>query len=376
VTVTSGHCTVLAGNTSITVTHGYGDTPTSVWAQPKDDLGGRSWHIPDADIGALTFKLYITSMDIGSDHLFRWICAKAEMTEGNAQIVAGDTSVVVNHGYGSAPTGIWVTPKEDLGGRDWWLDTITATQFTLHISTDDPFEDFDFRFMCGSLGSKTVEGNATVLAGSTSIVVNHGFGEVVGPACVWVMPLEELGGRQFYVDTASPTQFTLTISTSDPFEDFSFRFFCYDAIGPGPGPGITGEYPVQGLYAQLFLADGTGPVGTANTVQMLTALGLSWGSGVRRWYEFGQLEAADLLDGPVSWQGKFERAFFTNKYLGSFKLGTVPFIGSIMPIGGTHPAIGGTIIINGGTLTGMTAENESAVYENVDFVMYNLSFVD
>jgi hypothetical protein len=190
------------------------------------------------------------------------------------------------------------------------------------------------------------------------------------------MPLEELGGRQFYVDTASPTQFTLTISTSDLFEDFSFRFFCYDAIGPGPGPGIAGEYPVQGLYAQLFLADGTGPVGIANTVQMLTALGLSWGSGVRRWYEFGQLEAADLIDGPVSWQGHFERAFFTNKYLGSFKLGTVPFIGSIMPIGGTHPAIGGTILLSGGRLTGMTAENEAAVYENVDFVMYNLSFVD
>ena len=93
-TVTSGHCTVLAGNTSVTVTHGYGDTPTAVWAQPKDDLGGRSWYIPDADIGALTFKLYITSADVGSDHLFRYICSKADVTEGNAQIVARDTSVV------------------------------------------------------------------------------------------------------------------------------------------------------------------------------------------------------------------------------------------------------------------------------------------
>lgn len=374
-TVTSGNCTITAGNDSVTVAHGYAGTPTSVWVQPKDDLAGRSWYVPDVDIDATNFILYITSVDLGADHVFRWIAADAEVVAGNAQIAAGNTSVTVNHGYGSAPTAVYITPKDDLGGADWWVDyaAITAVNITIYISSPDPFSNHDFRFICGSCGTKFVEGNCTVVAGDTTVVVTHLFGEITAPKCVWVQPKEELSGRQFYIDYSSvnAVTFTLTISTSDPFEDYSFRFFCYDTITYG----ATGLHPTEGLYANLFLGDGATAVGFA-AVSLLTRADLSWNQDNRRHTDFGGMETNDVLDGQVAWQGKFERAFYQTKYLGSLMEGTCLFVGSLAPIGGTHPIIGGTIVLTGGRLTGMDSANNYAVMEEQEFIIYNLTFID
>lgn len=51
---------------------------------------------------------------------------------GNSTIAATFTSVVVNHGLAVTPTNVVVTPKGNVGYC--WVDTYTATQFTIHCS--------------------------------------------------------------------------------------------------------------------------------------------------------------------------------------------------------------------------------------------------
>jgi hypothetical protein len=58
---------------------------------------------------------------------------------GNAQIAAGENSTVVNHGLGKIPTRVKFTPTSDpgIGAATtfyWWIDTKTATQFTIHTN--------------------------------------------------------------------------------------------------------------------------------------------------------------------------------------------------------------------------------------------------
>ncbi len=52
---------------------------------------------------------------------------------GTATITASTTSVVVNHGLVAAPTKYYAFPSANLG--NCWIDTVTATQMTIHCST-------------------------------------------------------------------------------------------------------------------------------------------------------------------------------------------------------------------------------------------------
>jgi hypothetical protein len=66
---------------------------------------------------------------------------------GNSTITAGLTSVVVAHGIAAgAPTGISVTPTNDSMGVDIWVDTIGATEFTVHTDFAQPL-DIDFSWV-------------------------------------------------------------------------------------------------------------------------------------------------------------------------------------------------------------------------------------
>lgn len=67
-----GTATITAGNTEVTVTHnkGVANTPRVV---PLDDLGGRSFWVPEGDIGVNSFKILISSADF-SDHKFLYAC--------------------------------------------------------------------------------------------------------------------------------------------------------------------------------------------------------------------------------------------------------------------------------------------------------------
>jgi len=67
---------------------------------------------------------------------------------GTATISNGNTSIVVNHGCDYTPSAkdIDVHPIESLGSASfWWVDTITSTQFTIHVNAD-PGQDVDFKW--------------------------------------------------------------------------------------------------------------------------------------------------------------------------------------------------------------------------------------
>lgn len=53
---------------------------------------------------------------------------------GVATVAAGLTSLVVNHGLLSAPSNIQLTPLGNPGAALWWVDTVTATQFAIHLT--------------------------------------------------------------------------------------------------------------------------------------------------------------------------------------------------------------------------------------------------
>lgn len=194
---------------------------------------------------------------------------------------------------------------------------------------------------------------------------------------MWVQVKEELFGRQFFIDYTQVTavQFTLSISTTELTEDFSFRWFCYDEVPPIIPPTATTGESVSGLYANLYLGDGATGAGMV-AARLLTRVDLAWRQNDRRFQPFGSLQTTEVLPGKIEWEGRFERGFYTNKYLGSLIVGTCLFVGSLMPVGGTHPVIGGTFVFTSGHLAGMDAKNNYAVVEGQSFIIYNLTFID
>jgi hypothetical protein len=68
----SGTATVIAGATTVTVTHslGYAPTLTKIMLQPQDDIGGRTLWADTAT--ATTFVINMSSMDI-ADHIIGWL---------------------------------------------------------------------------------------------------------------------------------------------------------------------------------------------------------------------------------------------------------------------------------------------------------------
>lgn len=58
---------------------------------------------------------------------------------GTAIVASGTTSIVVNHGLDVTPTAddVSVTPTNNLGtATKFWIDTLTATQFTINVDAD------------------------------------------------------------------------------------------------------------------------------------------------------------------------------------------------------------------------------------------------
>jgi hypothetical protein len=78
---------------------------------------------------------------------------KKTAESGTATIASGSTSVVVNHGLATTPTRVLVTPRENPTNAVsfWWVDTLTTTQFTIHVNTDPGASnlDFDWRAVIG-----------------------------------------------------------------------------------------------------------------------------------------------------------------------------------------------------------------------------------
>jgi len=65
---------------------------------------------------------------------------------GTVTLLNGNTTITVSHGCDYTPSAgdIQVHPIESLGSASfWWVDTITSTQFTIHVNAD-PGQDVDF----------------------------------------------------------------------------------------------------------------------------------------------------------------------------------------------------------------------------------------
>lgn len=131
----------------------------------------------------------------------------------------------------------------------------------------------------------------------------------------------------------------------------------------------------EGLYAHIFVGTCTcATIGTSSTIALLTGVELSWSQDNKRWYAIGSLHPADVLRGPIQWEGRFRKAYLTNTWLGTFNVGTYVLCGSIVPRGTNTPFILGTVILTGGALSNMEAESNEAVMEDQGFIIYNLTF--
>ena len=73
----------------------------------------------------------------------QWVYAgAASVTSGLATITATNAYVDVTHNLGLTPDlgRLHVTPGEDIGGRYWWVDTISSTTFRLNMSSIDYYD--------------------------------------------------------------------------------------------------------------------------------------------------------------------------------------------------------------------------------------------
>jgi hypothetical protein len=116
-------------------------------------------------------------------------------------------------------------------------------------------------------------------------------------------------------------------------------------------------------------------IGGAN-VGLLDGVTLSWSQDSKRYFPCGSLNAVAIYRGPVSWEGGFKRAFTSTNLMGSFNTGTLSFIGTIFPVGGTNPLIAGTILLSGGNLNNLEREQLDVAEEEHKFVIYNMTFTD
>jgi len=124
----------------------------------------------------------------------------------------------------------------------------------------------------------------------------------------------------------------------------------------------------EGLYGVFAM----GNIGTA----LLTGCSLRWRQTKRRFYPSGSILPTQVLRGVIEWTLGFRKAFCSIANLGSFNVGTYEFIGTLYPRGGTNPLVKGTVALNSGSLLNMEAENEAAVVEEHEAMIFNLTFTD
>lgn len=65
---------------------------------------------------------------------------------GTATVANASTSIVVNHGLAATPTDIQISPAENPTNAVtyWWVDTLTASNFTINVNADPGASNLDF----------------------------------------------------------------------------------------------------------------------------------------------------------------------------------------------------------------------------------------
>jgi hypothetical protein len=87
---------------------------------------------------------------VGDLHITgRYYSDYVSQNQGVAIILSGTTSIIVNHGLSAAPITVEVTPMENPTNvvSFWWVDTLTATQFTINVNTDPGISNMDFSWI-------------------------------------------------------------------------------------------------------------------------------------------------------------------------------------------------------------------------------------
>ena len=105
---------------------------------------------------------------------------------------------------------------------------------------------------------------------------------------------------------------------------------------------------------------------------LLAGIDLSWSRKASEWASMGETATSDVLLGVKQVKGTAKKAFVNWAYRTIFLSGT-PLPGTIYPVGGTTTYIAGTIAVTGGKLSNMQQNNENAVIEDIDFILYNVT---
>lgn len=119
------------------------DSPAGTKTPDNLIIQGNELTVIDAAPGGWTA---ILRTDVGSTTAIRNNLGDVTENSGTATLVNGQTSIAVTHGLDVTPVAgdIMVTPIEAWGAMtEFYIDTYTATQFTIHAD-QDPTQDVDF----------------------------------------------------------------------------------------------------------------------------------------------------------------------------------------------------------------------------------------
>jgi hypothetical protein len=84
---------------------------------------------------------------VGASTIVKYNVGFATENNGTGTLLSGGTTSVINHGLAVTPVAgqIWVTPTSAMGdARYLYLDTYTATQFTVHSDVDPATANITF----------------------------------------------------------------------------------------------------------------------------------------------------------------------------------------------------------------------------------------
>ena len=124
----------------------------------------------------------------------------------------------------------------------------------------------------------------------------------------------------------------------------------------------------RGLDATISIGTSAG---TLTAIGLLTGTDFDLTKPVTEFVPMGSLETQQVLQGVKKYKGAYRKAFVDWTYVGYLTGGSV-LVGSMVPRSGK--SVVGSLVITGGRLTNMETENEAAVIEEGNFVMYLVSF--
>lgn len=124
----------------------YSDNSSTVKTNPltTDELGQFDFYAADGRYNLVISAPGITTRTVADIILEDQL----DVSSGTATILSGNTSIVVTHGLTGTPTiddinvVMAENPTNDPGNI--WIDTITATQFTINCRTDPGASNLDF----------------------------------------------------------------------------------------------------------------------------------------------------------------------------------------------------------------------------------------